>query len=170
MAADFSEWGIELTQFVIESIALPEEVEKALDKRSSMGVIGDLGRYTQFQTAESIPIAAANPGGPAGAGMGMGMGWAMGQQMAQQMGQAQAGHAAGSGPPPLPGQASYFVAVDGKQSGPHPMDELRQRASAGALTPETLVWKQGMGAWTPASQVDELASLFSAGPPPLPPA
>ncbi|SOD02205.1 Membrane protease subunit, stomatin/prohibitin family, contains C-terminal Zn-ribbon domain [bacterium JGI 053] len=172
MAADFSEWGVELTQFVIENIALPEEVEKALDKRSSMGVIGDLGRYTQFQAAESIPIAAANPGGPAGAGMGMGMGWAMGQQMAGQMGQAMSGGqgAPAGGPPPLPGQASYFVAVGGQQSGPHPMDDLRQRAASGAITPETLVWKQGMAAWAPASQVDELSSLFaSAAPPPLPP-
>jgi hypothetical protein len=90
------------------------------------------------------------------------------------MGQAMSGGTAGgagSGPPPLPGQASYFVALDGKQSGPHPMDDLRQRAASGALTPETLVWKQGMAAWTPASQVDELSSLFAAaGPPPLPPA
>jgi membrane protease subunit (stomatin/prohibitin family) len=168
MVADFAEWGIELTQFVIENIALPEEVEKALDKRSSMGVIGDLGRYAQFQTAESIPIAAANPGGPAGAAMGMGMGWAMGQQMAGAMG-AQfgqpGGQGAGAGPPPLPGHASYFVALNGQQSGPFGMDALRQSG----LTPETLVWKQGMAAWTPAGQVDELAPLFAAsGPPPLP--
>ena len=69
------------------------------------------------------------------------------------------------GPPPLPGQATYYIAVGGQQSGPHPMSELPQRG----LTPETLVWKQGMAAWTPASQVDELSSLFSSGPPPLPP-
>jgi len=163
MAAELSEWGIELTQFVIESIALPEEVEKMLDKRTSMGVIGDLGRYTQFQTAESIPIAAGNPGGLAGAGMGAGMGWAMGQQMASAM-SGQGGAPAG-GPPPLPGQASYYIAVGGQQTGPHPVGELPQHG----LTPETLVWKQGMAAWAPASQVDELASLFSSGPPPLPP-
>jgi hypothetical protein len=50
------------------------------------------------------------------------------------------------------------------------MDELRQRASSGDLTPETLVWKQGMAAWAPAAQVDELSPLFAAAPPPLPPA
>ncbi|HET7461648.1 MAG TPA: SPFH domain-containing protein [Longimicrobium sp.] len=176
MQADFSEWGIELTQFVIENIALPEEVEKALDKRSSMGVIGDLNRYAQFQTAESIPLAAQNPGGTAGQGMGMAMGWAMGQQMAGAMGQQFGGAPqqqpqgqASAGPPPLPQQASYFVAIQGKQSGPHGIDELRQHAGTGALTPETLVWKQGMPAWTPAAQVDELASLFASVPPPLPP-
>lgn len=174
MAADFGEWGIELTQFVIENIALPEEVEKALDKRSSMGVIGDLNRYAQFQTAESIPLAAQNPGGPAGQGMGMAMGWAMGQQMAGQLGQQMGGAApapapAPGGPPPLPQAAAFFIAVDGKQSGPHGMDELRQHASAGALTPGTLVWKQGMPAWTPAAQVDDLAPIFASVPPPLPP-
>ncbi|HEU4560009.1 MAG TPA: SPFH domain-containing protein, partial [Longimicrobium sp.] len=122
MAADFGEWGIELTKFVIESIALPEEVEKALDKRSSMGVIGDLNRYAQFQTAESIPMAAQNPGGIAGAGMGMGLGMAMGQQMAGAMGQqfgGAPGAAPAGGPPPLPQAAAFFVAIDGKQSGPH---------------------------------------------------
>jgi membrane protease subunit (stomatin/prohibitin family) len=168
MADDFGAWGLELTRFVIENVSLPEEVEKMLDKRSSMGVIGDLGRYAQFQTAESIPLAAQNPGGPAGAGMGMAMGLAMGQQMAGQLGQ-QMGAQPGAAPPPLPQQAVYFVAIQGKQSGPHGMDELRQHAGSGALTRETLVWKQGMAAWAPAAQVDELAPLFGAVPPPLPP-
>ena len=171
MAPDFAEWGIELTQFVVESISLPEEVEKALDKRSSMGVIGDLGRYSQFQAAESMPIAAANPGGPAGAGMGMAMGWAMGQQMAQGLGGGMqpGGQPQAGGPPPLPQASAYFVALNGQQSGPHAVDVLRQQAGAGGLTPETLVWKQGMAAWTPAGQVDELSGLFAGGPPPLPP-
>ncbi|HEX6751936.1 MAG TPA: SPFH domain-containing protein [Longimicrobium sp.] len=169
MAEDFGMWGLELTQFLIENIALPEEVEKALDKRSSMGVIGDMGEYTRFQTAESIPLAASNPGGTAGAGMGMGMGFAMAQQMAAALGQQGSQPGAAPTPPPLPQQSSYFVAVDGQQTGPHGMDALRQQAGAGALGRDTLVWKQGMAAWTPAGQVDELASLFAAVPPPLPP-
>ncbi|HSU14473.1 SPFH domain-containing protein [Longimicrobium sp.] len=169
MVPDFAAWGLELTQFLIESIALPEEVEKALDRRSSMGVIGDLGAYTQFQTAESIPLAAQNPGGTAGAGMGMGMGFAMAQQMANAMGQGGAQPQAAGGPPPLPQQGAYFVAVNGQQSGPHGLDALRQQAGSGALTRETLVWKQGMAAWSPAGQVDELSQLFGAVPPPLPP-
>lgn len=168
MAPDFAAWGIELTQFVIESIGLPEEVEKALDTRSKMGVLGDLGRYAQFQTAEAIPLAAQNPGGPAGQGMGMAMGMAMGQQMAQQLG-GQPGAQPAAAPPPLPQQAAWFVAVNGQQSGPHPMDALRQQAGSGALTRDTLVWKQGMPAWAPAGQVDELGALFAAVPPPLPP-
>ena len=74
--------GVTLTSFVIENISLPEEVEKSMDKRTSMGVLGDMNKYTQYQAAEAIRDAANNPGGSAGAGMGMGAGIAMGQMMA----------------------------------------------------------------------------------------
>lgn len=77
--------GVQLTSFVIENISLPEEVEKAMDRRTSMGVVGDLNRYTQFQAAEAMRESASNPGSGAGAGMGMGAGMAMGQMMAQAM-------------------------------------------------------------------------------------
>ncbi len=75
--------GIQLTSFVIENISLPEEVEKAMDRRTSMGVVGDLNKYTQFQAAEALRESASNPSGGAGAGMGMGAGMAMGQMFAQ---------------------------------------------------------------------------------------
>ncbi len=71
--------GLELCGFVIENISLPEEVEKAIDRRTSMGVAGDLNRYAQFQAAEAMREAASNPGGMAGMGVGMGAGAAMGQ-------------------------------------------------------------------------------------------
>ncbi len=77
--------GLTLTNFVIENISLPEEVEKTMDRRTSMGVIGDMGRYTQYQAAEAMREAANNPAGGAGAGMGMGAGMAMGQMFAQAM-------------------------------------------------------------------------------------
>ncbi len=86
--------GLKLESFVIENISLPEEVEKAMDNRTSMGVVGDLNRYAQYQTAEAIRDAANNPSGAAGMGTGMGAGMAMGQmlhnsfQQAQQPGQA----------------------------------------------------------------------------------
>ena len=78
--------GLSLTSFVIENISLPEEVEKSIDKRTSMGVVGDLNRYSQFQAAEAMREAANNPGGGmAGMGVGMGAGAAMGQMFAQSM-------------------------------------------------------------------------------------
>ena len=77
--------GLQLASFVIENISLPEEVEKAMDRRTSMGVVGDLNRYTQYQAAEAMREAANTPGGTTGAGIGMGAGVAMGQMFAQAM-------------------------------------------------------------------------------------
>jgi len=83
--------GLTLCNFVIENISLPEEVEKAMDKRTSMGVLGDLNRYTQFQAAEAMREAANNPaeGGMAGMGVGMGAAAMMGQMFQQSMGMQQ---------------------------------------------------------------------------------
>jgi membrane protease subunit (stomatin/prohibitin family) len=81
----FSELGLVLDSFVVENLSLPEELQKRLDARIGMNMVGDLRQYTQFQVAESMPIAAANEGGLAGAGAGLGAGLAMGQQMMNAM-------------------------------------------------------------------------------------
>ena len=81
--------GLTLTNFVIENVSLPEEVEKAMDKRTSMGVLGDMGKYAQFQAAEAMRDAANNPNGMAGVGVGMGAGMGMGQMFTQAFGGAQ---------------------------------------------------------------------------------
>lgn len=77
----FTSLGLKLETFVIENISLPQEVEAAMDKRTSMGVVGDLNKYTQFQAAEAMRDAASNEGGSAGMGAGLGAGMAMGQMM-----------------------------------------------------------------------------------------
>jgi membrane protease subunit (stomatin/prohibitin family) len=84
----FADLGLALESFLIQSVSLPDELQKRLDERIGMGVVGDLGRYTQFQVAQSIPTAAAEGGGAAGAGVGVGAGVAMGQAMAQAIGAA----------------------------------------------------------------------------------
>ena len=81
--------GVALTAFVIENISLPEEVEKSMDKRTSMGVLGDLNKYTQYQAAEALREAATTPNSAAGSGMGLGAGVAMGQMFAGAFNQAQ---------------------------------------------------------------------------------
>ena len=97
---DFDQYGLDLSKFLVENISLPPEVEKVLDKRTEMGIVGDLGRFTQYQAATAIEKAASNPsGGGAGDAMTMGMGLAMGQRMAEAM--SDAGRK-GAGPPPLP--------------------------------------------------------------------
>src|SRR5216684_6094991 len=82
---EFKSFGLELTKFVVENISLPEDVEKAMDKRTSMGVLGDMGKYTQFEAAQAMRDAAQNPGGGAGLGAGLGAGFAVGNAMAGAM-------------------------------------------------------------------------------------
>jgi len=85
---EFKSFGLELAKFVIENISLPQEVEAAMDKRTSMGVIGDVGRYAQFQAADAMRDAAQNPSGGAGLGAGLGAGFAVGNAMAGAMSDA----------------------------------------------------------------------------------
>jgi membrane protease subunit (stomatin/prohibitin family) len=81
MKPAFAALGLELNSFVVENISLPDELQKVMDQRIGMSMAGDIGRYTQFETAQSLPIAAANAGGAAGTGVGLGAGVAMGQSM-----------------------------------------------------------------------------------------
>lgn len=82
---DFEELGLQLSKFFIENISLPPAVEKVLDKRTEMGILGNMQQYTQYQMANAIPDAARTPNSLAGAGMGLAAGMAMGGQMAGQM-------------------------------------------------------------------------------------
>jgi membrane protease subunit (stomatin/prohibitin family) len=161
---EFEGYGISLTTILVENVSLPPEVEQILDKRTSMGIVGDLGAYTQFQAAQAMEKAAENPGGTAAGGMGMGMGFAM----ANQMGQAYAQQQGGGPPPPPPGQ-QFHVAVEGQTRGPYDLQTLRGQAQSGTLTKDTHVWSQGMEGWQPAGQVAALQGLFAAMPPPPPP-
>src|ERR1700732_137656 len=78
----FTEYGLTLDTFVVENLSLPDELQKVLDQRISMNVIGDMGKFTQYEVAQSIPIAAANEGGGGvGVGAGLGAGMAIGQTM-----------------------------------------------------------------------------------------
>jgi membrane protease subunit (stomatin/prohibitin family) len=78
----FAGLGLELTQFVVENVSLPDELSKVLDQRIGMSMVGDVGRYTQYAAAESLDLAAANTGGGAGVGMGLGAGAAVAQVLA----------------------------------------------------------------------------------------
>lgn len=81
MAPTFDRYGLALDNFAVENISLPEELQKAIDTRISMGMVGDLGKYTQYQVANSVPLAAQNEGGLAGVGAGLAAGVGMGQVM-----------------------------------------------------------------------------------------
>ena len=170
-------YGLTLPELYIENISLPPAVEEALDKRTSMGVVGDLNKYTQFAAAEAMQAAASNPGGDGGmgAGLGMGMGMAMANQMGNMMGgqphhaQAAAPAPAAAAPPPPPVEHVWHIAENGATKGPFSKAALGRMATSGELTRDTLVWTQGQDGWKKADDVQELAQLFTVLPPPPPP-
>ena len=89
LQGEFRTMGVDLAKLVVEPFTLPEEVEAMMDKRTSVGMMAPvMGAYTQMQVADSMPLAAQNPGGIAGLGMGAGLGFGMGGMMAGQMGGA----------------------------------------------------------------------------------
>ena len=98
--------GLQLDTFVVENLSMPEELQKILDQRIGMNMIGDMNRYTQYEVAQSIPIAAANEGGgAAGIGAGLGAGMAMAQTMMNAMKPGAGGQASGGGNPAASGGA-----------------------------------------------------------------
>lgn len=163
---EFNEIGLDLTKFLIENISLPPEVEEMLDKRSSMGIIGNMGAFTQFQAANALDDAAKNPaGGLMGAGIGAGLGVGMMGQMGNAFQNNQFnGNTSANTPPPL---AQYFVAVNGAQTGPFNTQQLQSMVLNKELTKQSLVWKQGMTGWLMAETQTELNTLFSSVPPPI---
>ncbi|GHG91627.1 SPFH domain-containing protein [Pseudodonghicola xiamenensis] len=171
-------YGLEMPEFYIENISLPPAVEAALDKRTSMGLAGDLGRFTQYSAAEAMTSAAANPaGGGMAAGLGAGMGMAMGNQMARQTGpwgaapaqQQPVQQAASPVPPPPPIEHVWHLAENGQTKGPFSRADLGRMASAGELKRDTYVWTAGQDGWKRAEEVQALAQLFTILPPPPPP-
>ena len=165
---EFDEYGVKLTKFLIENISLPENVEEALDKRSSMGVIGNMQQYTQYQTANAIENMGENSDG--GGMMGMIAGVGMGNIMGGAIGNATQQVQSPAMPPPLPKSVQWFVAINGQQHGPFDPTQLQAKINDKTVTADTLVWRQGMSEWTAAGQVPEVAGMFSGTtPPPIPP-
>ena len=157
MAPAFKEYGLELTKMLVENISLPEEVEKAIDTRSSREITGDLDKHIKYQSGQAL----GNSDGSASDMVGMGAGLAMGQQMANSINATST-----NTPPSLPNKiAQYFVAVEGESEGPYSLENIQEYISNGRIDEQTLIWTQGMKEWAEASTV--LSDTFSQTPPPL---
>ena len=181
------EFGLAIPEITM-NISLPDEITQAMTRGVAKGVEAsgfvenvDLNKYQQAQAADAMLAAASNEGGSVmGDMMQMGMGAAMAGTMAQTMGgmgqqpqqqapqQAAPPPAAAPAPPPLPGQTMYHVDHNGQPGGPYNMAQMQSGIQSGQVTGQTLVWAQGMAAWSPAQSVPELQALFAA-PPPMPP-
>ncbi|MEM8555476.1 MAG: SPFH domain-containing protein [Pseudomonadota bacterium] len=177
IAPTLDSYGLSMPELYIENISLPPAVEKALDKRTSMGIVGDLGAYTHFSAAEAMTAAAQNPQSGMGASIGAGMGMAFGQQMASgpwgtrpadQTSQG-APTAAAAPPPPPPVEHVWHIAKAGQTSGPYSKADMGRMVTGGELTRESYVWTPGQDGWLKAEDVTELAQLFTVMPPPPPP-
>lgn len=171
-------YGLEMPELYIENISLPPAVEAALDKRTSMGLAGDLGKFTQFSAAEAMTAAAQNPGGSGGLGAGLGAG--MGMAMAAQMAQMTAGGPWGATPqtaapqvalvpPPPPVEKVWHIAQNGETRGPYSRAAMDRMAKDGGLARDSQVWTAGQDGWKMAGDIIEMAQLFTIMPPPPPP-
>jgi membrane protease subunit (stomatin/prohibitin family) len=166
------EYGLDVPALFIVNVSLPPEVEKALDTRSSMGVIGDLGRYQQYQMGNALLAAAQNPGSGAGQILGVGAGFALAGQLSGGAPGVAPGAAAPPpapgvpGMPPPPGGPVFHVSQNGQVQGPFPVSQLAAAIAQGQLSASTFVWSPGMAAWLPAGQVPALAAHFNSPPPP----
>ncbi|MEM8978596.1 MAG: SPFH domain-containing protein [Pseudomonadota bacterium] len=160
-------YGLSVPELYIENISLPPSVEAALDKRTSMGMAGDLGGFMQYSQAEAMTEAARNPGG---AGLGAGLGMGLGMGAAVNMASTARGPwvSAQTPPPPPPVEHVWHLAINGETKGPYSKADLGQMVQAGTLARDTYVWTPGQDGWLHAEEVTELAQLFTILPPPAP--
>lgn len=169
IAPEFEDYGLELTKVLVENISLPPAVEEALDKRTSMGMLGNLDDYLKFGAGESMQSGNSSS---AGSAVEMGMGFAMANKMAKDMdsgSETTSSFSASETPPPLPNN-NWHIAIDDKATGPHSLDDLEKLIKNNQLTENTLAWKNGMTNWQAVGEVEALKKLLSNAntPPELP--
>jgi membrane protease subunit (stomatin/prohibitin family) len=129
-AEEFESRGLSLTSVYVEYIGPTEETAKAIDEAASMGALGDMSAYMQFQAARAMRDAAQQPGGEAGTGVGLGAGIGMGATMAQMLTQSMQQQPAAMAPaaPAAPATAEEIQAT---------LDNLDVRLAAGEIGEET---------------------------------
>jgi len=165
----FDEYGLELTKILVENISLPEEVEKALDRRTSREITGDLDANLKYQMGEALNHAGGTQGGSAmGEMISMGAGMALGKEMMESLNGDKKDKSHTAQPPKLPPQEApqYHVAINGTVQGPYDFSTIEAWIQKGTITKETLLWREGLENWEKAQTI--LPKYFKTTPPPLP--
>ncbi len=174
------EYGLDCGQVFVESISLPENVQKMLDEKTNINILGnDINKYTQMQAAKGL---AEGGGGNAmvDSGMGMAMGMEMGRQMVEGMRQNDqasrpaAQHAHDDVPPPPPASSYeppalekiYYLMLLGQRVGPMTISEVYHRLDLGEADGHTLIWRKGMGEWDTIENVPDIDLRHLPPPPP----
>ncbi len=169
IAKEFNDYGIELTKVIIENISLPQAVEEALDKRTSMGMIGDLSKYLEFQAADSMSNSAKGGGSGssvASDAVAMGIGFAMAEKLSKTMGEKKEDTT--QTPPPINSKKVYYYAEGKKPIGAFSIESIETYIKEKKITPDTLMWKIDMKDWQKAEDFSEIKPLFDIStPPPL---
>lgn len=151
----------------LSAFQLEKQAEVGVEGAKAFGQMGANG-------AGNLNLGGGLVMNPAGMMAGMAMGSAIGQNMAGMVGGMMNGLNQQVAPqannvPPVPGNESYHVAVNGTATGPYTLSVLSTMAANGQLTSESLVWKSGMANWQAAGSISELAGLFAGTVPPVPP-
>ena len=145
------ELGVEGSNFTVHQLNQQTDVLKTAAEN-----LGEMGNV-------NLGGGGGDGGGlnPVGLMVGMGIGGAMGNQMGGMMSNI-------NKTPPQPTVLTYHISFNGQQSGPFNIDQLKQFAQSGQFTKNHHVWKEGMASWELASNVSDLATIFSVVPPPPP--
>ncbi len=172
--AEATQYGLEIGDLFIENISLPESVQKILDDKTGMNIIGDgeeLNQYTRYQTAKGMENSGT---GSEAASAGIGM--AIGMEVAKQMANNQTTTASNNQQTPVepeidghpavqPSPKIYYLMQMGERKGPMSINEIYTQLISGKITPETLIWKKGMSKWLSIADSGEVD--LSELPPPL---
>lgn len=174
---EFIKYGIELVNFYIMSINIPEDdtslikLKEAKELSMKVKTVGkDI--YQMDRSFDVMEKAAGNEGSAGSminAGLGLGAGLSLGNAMGNQF--SQTGNNLNtnpSSPPPIPNQKKYFFVVNGVHSQPFLGSDLPKLISEGFIKQETLAWTEGLKDWVKAIEIDEIKALFSQTPPPIP--
>ncbi|MCH9740701.1 MAG: SPFH domain-containing protein [Epsilonproteobacteria bacterium] len=161
ISPSFAKYGLELTHMLVENISLPEEVEKALDTRTSREITGNLDKHIQYQTGEALGNSGEGGSSAMGDMVGMGAGIALGQEMLNKISDKNT-------PPELPTRDTtlYHIAVDDVSEGPYDIRKIQELIQGEIIKEDTLVWTKGLDDWQVAKEV--LKKYFNNTPPPLP--
>jgi len=174
---EFIKYGIELVNFYIMSINIPEDdtslikLKEAKELAMKVKTVGkDI--YQMDRSFDVMEKAAENEGSAGSminAGLGLGAGLSLGNAMGNQFNQAGNNlNTNPSSPPPIPNHKKYFFVVNGVHSQPFLISDLPKLISEGMVKQNTLAWTEGLTDWVQAIEIEEIKTLFNQTPPPIP--